>query len=71
LRDFSIFLHSTIKIKSKSNKFHGKPVLPAIDPAWGKAKGANFNLIPENGTEARVFIAEFVHCVRGIFGENM
>lgn len=46
------------KPKHQIYEVSGKPVFHAIDPTWGMDNGVNFNFIPENEAEARMFIAE-------------
>ena len=53
----------------ESSKFPGHPVFHAIDRAWGSDHSVNFNFIPENEAEARMYISGLVPYVRDTVGE--
>jgi hypothetical protein len=53
-----------------SSKIPGCPVFHAVDPAWGTDNGINFNFLPENKAEARMYIAGLAVCIRDTLGES-
>ena len=59
----------TVLMDIKSSKFPDFPVFHAIDKAWGSDNGVNFNFLPENESEARMYISGLVPYVRDTAGE--
>jgi hypothetical protein len=54
-----------------SSKFPGKPVFHSVDPTWGSDNGVTFTFIPENESEARMYIAGLVPYIRDTEGSGL
>jgi hypothetical protein len=53
----------------ESSKYPGLPVFHTVDKAWGSDNGVNFNFLPENESEARMYIAGLIPYLRDSVGE--